>query len=315
MKKVLMTGGAGFIGGSLAEQMLRTRNIELTILDVKKEPVNLQRVMDKIAYIEGDIRNKKLLKSIFSSSDFDGVIHLASVSRVVWGEQDPQLCLSTAIEGTRFLMEEVSKQKRPPWVIFGSSREVYGEQESLPVEENALKKPINVYGKAKLEGEHIVQNYSERFGSKSLILRFSNVYGNEKDIMDRVIPRFILKALKGEILEIHGGSQMFDFTHIDDTIQGISLAIDYLEKNDKKPSSEDFHILTGKPTKITDLPQIISRHIGEDLKVEFTSPRNYDVNRFYGNPAKSKEILGFSAEVDIEEGIKRTIERFEEASL
>jgi len=312
--RILITGGAGFIGSNLAKKLIENKDIEIHILDIKENPINLKNIRGVINYIQGDVKNRKLLYDILTTSEFDGIIHLSAVSRVIWGEQNPKLCVSTNVDGTKILMETISKLDKKPWVIFGSSREVYGEPKLLPVKENAKKEPINIYGKTKLEGENLINYYSKIYGIKSLILRFSNVYGNEMDILDRVIPRFVLRALRGEVLEIHGGSQIFDFTYIDDTVNAIKLAIDYLEEN-SNPLCEDIHILPGMPVKIVDLPDLISQHVKQDVKIKFMKPRNYDVDRFYGDPTKAEELIGFTAKVNINKGIKLTVERFEEVFL
>ena len=309
MKKILITGGAGFIGATLAEELIKKGGYKVYVLDIKDDPVNLRDVIDEVTYIHGDIRDTELVNNIFRDVEFDGVVHLAAVSRVIWGEKDPDLCVSTNVGGTKTVLEALSKSPAKPWFIYGSSREVYGEPEKLPVRESDPKKPINIYGRAKLEGEKLTEKYVKEYGIDAIILRFSNVYGNEKDIMDRVIPRFVLNALKGIPLEIHGGAQVFDFTFIDDTVRGIIASMEYLQKHKGESVIEDFHLLTGKATKIVELPEIISRHLGKNVEVIYTEPRNYDVEHFYGDPSKAEEMLGFKAVMDIDEGIKLTIKR------
>ena len=313
MKRILITGGAGFIGSNLAEKLLKTGRYEISILDIKNNPTNLEKIREKINYINGDIRKENLLDGVLKTGGFDGVIHLAAVSRVVWGENEPERCESTNIGGTNLLMQSISHLKDKPWVIFGSSREVYGEQSTLPVKESARKMPINIYGKTKLEGEKIVIQQSKNFNINAIILRFSNVYGNERDILDRVIPKFIIKALQGEPLEIQGGHQIFDFTHVDDTVRGIISAMKHLSKKENGTLLEDFHILTGNPTKIIDLPYLISKYTETHVKIKFTNPRDYDVGKFYGDPSKAKNLLGFAAKISIDEGIKTSVKRFMEA--
>jgi len=308
MDNILITGGAGFIGSNLAESLLKTGKYKIYILDIKENAKNLENIAKQTVYIQGDIRDKELLNRLFKNIEFHGVIHLAAVSRVIWGEKNPELCISTNVIGTENLLQSLTLSKS--WLIFGSSREVYGEPQILPVKEDAPKIPINLYGKTKLKGEKLVEQYSRKYKISSIILRFSNVYGNEKDIMDRVIPKFILNGIKGLPLEIQGGNQVLDFTYIDDTVEGIMKAIAYLERN--RYVFDDFHILTGKPTKITDLPLLISRHIGRKVKVTYTDPRKYDVEKFYGDPEKAKHILKFEARIDISEGIKLTTKRFKE---
>ena len=314
MKNILITGGAGFIGSNLAEALKKRGGYDIHILDVKKHPKNIENMIEYVNYMIVDVRDKKAIYNILRQMDFDGVIHLAAISRVIWGEQQPELCISINRDGTKTLLDVISKLNKKPWFIFGSSREVYGEPKKLPVKEEDPKMPINVYGKAKLDAERTVCTYAKNFGINALVMRFSNVYGDERDILDRVIPRFILRAMQGNYLELHGGYQIFDFTYIYDTINAIMRGIDYLDdiNNKGKGICEDIHVLTGKPTRLVDLPGIISKYMDYEVDVKFTKPRSYDVNTFYGDPTKAEDMLGFRAKVNIDEGIKRTIRRFRE---
>ncbi len=312
--QILITGGAGFIGSNLAERLINNRD-KVTILDIVSVPDNLSLIKDQCTYICGDVRNTKLLENLFLNNNFDGIIHFAAVSRVIWGEEEPQKCKDINITGTRLLLEKIKLNKKRPWFILGSSREVYGEPNKLPVTEDFPKEPINLYGKTKLTGEELVRKYANEQGLKAAILRFSNVYGNEKDIMDRVIPRFVIAALSGKNIEIHGGEQLFDFTHIEDTLNGIIKTIEYLSNHHEINSGshvEDFHILTGKGTTLQEVVKIISLHLKNKPNVIYTDPRDYDVNKFYGDTSKARKILDFNAEILIQEGIPLTIKQFKE---
>lgn len=307
---LLITGGAGFIGSNLAIKLLEL-NYEVIVIDTKENPVNLETIRDSIEYIKCDVRDSEKLQEIIDSLKIRGIIHLAAVSRVIWGEQDPERCIDININGTKSVLQAIVRSKSRPWLIFGSSREVYGEPEKLPVKEDFPKIPINVYGYTKLLGERLVEQYAKKYKLNAITLRFSNVYGNEKDILDRVIPRFILAALRDETIEIHGGQQIFDFTHIDDTVVGIVKAIKFLEELDQNSGFyEHFHILPGRPSTLQKIVNIIADYLKKSLKVVYTAPRAYDVVRFYGDPSKAYEILGFKARIFVEEGIPMTIERF-----
>jgi len=307
--RILITGGAGFIGSTLARRLI-AQNEEVWILDIKKEPRNLWGIHDGIRYVQRDIRDRKTLECIFSKR-IDGVIHLAAVSRVIWGEQNPESCADINVNGTRMLLKSIQKSGQKPWIIFGSSREVYGEHKKLPVSEDFRKAPINIYGRTKLYGEGLVKEFINLIGLKCIILRFSNVYGNEFDILDRVIPRFVLSSIKGHPIEIHGGNQLVDFTHIDDTIEGIMKAIQLL--NDEHPHFiEDFHILPGIGTTLQDVVDVIADYTMVDQDIQYKEPRNYDVDRFVGNPEKARRILGFRARIAPEEGIRKTVDLYAE---
>jgi len=309
--KILITGGAGFIGSNLAEKLIKRHN-EIYILDWVSELKNLKNIVDRVHFIKGDIR-KVNFRRILKDNEINGVVHLAAVSRVVWGEKDPEKCIDINVNGTKRLLEAISKNDKKPWIIFGSSREVYGEPRKLPVKEDYPKIPINVYGRSKLIGEQLVKRYAKMLNLHAIVLRFSNVYGNEKDILDRVIPRFIIAALKNEKIEIHGGNQIFDFTYINDTVNGIIKAIELLSDIQQNTYFyEDFHLLPGEPSTLQNIVKMISDHLQKDLIIKYTPPRNYDVKKFYGDPSKAEDILGFKSKVKLKKGIPMTIERFKE---
>jgi nucleoside-diphosphate-sugar epimerase len=312
MGAILITGGAGFIGSNLAEYLLQMKK-QVIVIDIKNNPQNLEKFIEKVEYFSLDIKNYKSVEKIFSLyDDIEGIIHLAAVSRVIWGEENPELCISTNIGGIENILNAIANMKTKPWLIFGSSREVYGEPNKFPVKENFPKNPINIYARTKLIGESMVRNYSKKYKIKSAILRFSNVYGNDRDILDRVIPRFVISALKNEPLYVHGGAQVFDFTNINDTVRGIIKTIEYLENQENNMIYEDFHILTGKPTNILELANIILSRVSSSSQVIITKPRNYDVVKFYGDPSKAYNKLGFSSNIGIEEGISMTIKNLKE---
>ncbi len=307
--RILITGGAGFIGSNVIERALR-ENKKVYSLDYRKDIDNLNHLSGAIKTINLDTRNKEELFSFLQENHFSGVLHLAAVSRVIWAENNPQMCKDININGTQNLLEGLERTGQNPWFIFGSSREVYGEPDSTPVDESYPKTPINIYGETKLAGEEMVKDWSSRTGNPSVVLRFSNVYGNEKDILDRVIPRFVLKALRKQPLEIHGGNQLIDFTHISDTVEGIFNAIAYLENG--CCLHEHFHLLTGKGTTLQEVSEIISAHIGQEVQTIKKEGRNYDVDRFVGEPSKALNKIKFKAKIPPEKGIPMTIDCFKE---
>lgn len=303
---ILITGGAGFIGSTTVKELLN-EGFHVEVIDIKKGSTSLFDVKDRIEYHRFDVRDYDSVKKVVN--EVDGIIHLAAISRVIWGYERPKECIDINIGGTTNVLEAARKSKNQPWVIFGSSREVYGEPDSIPVKEDATKKPMNVYGVSKLAGEMLCRRYHGNYGLRAGILRFSNVYGGAHDILDRVIPRFILNAMNDKDIEIHGGEQLFDFTHLSDTVRGITILAKRLDQCEDK-YCEDYHILTGNSTDLGELSNLILDEVKSNSNVLYTSPRSYDVEKFCGDPGKAKEKLGFQASMGIKEGIRRTVRLF-----
>jgi len=318
MSRILITGGAGFIGSNLAERLMRIGN-EVVLLDKENNPLNIKYFEDGLEYVCTDVCSHSKVRSLLQENGISGVVHLAAVSRVIWGEEQPKECLRTNVQGTKNLLDAIRESGKRPWIIFGSSREVYGEPIEFPVKEDHPKAPMNIYGRTKLEGEKIIREFSKKNRSHAAILRFSNVYGNERDILDRVIPRFVLSGLKDQPMEIHGGNQFIDFTHINDTVDGIIRTINNLEKKEidsKKHNGngstycDDFHLLPGRPFTLQQVASTIADHLKTEGPIHYCEPRNYDVERFHGDPEKAARILGFKARIPPEVGIPKTVDRF-----
>lgn len=300
-KKILVTGGLGFIGRSLLEKLIETQcGAKLYTIDIKDMPENAKILKENTIYKQIDIRDENSIKSYILNNKFDGVIHLAAVSRVIDSENDKRKCIETNYKGTKYIAEAVRKLKNC-WMIFGSSREVYGEQNKLPVCETAELLPINVYGFYKLEGERIVQSLVKR----NCILRFCNVYGNEYDIKSRVIPLFVSTAMKGGEVILEGGDQIIDFTHINDTVTTIIKCINKMTRGEIK--SDTIHISPGVSNKITDIIDIM-KQLGYQFKVKNNEPRSYDVHHFVGDKTKRITIFDDEKFIDLKEGIEKLIE-------
>jgi len=291
--KILLTGSSGFIGSAL-KRLLEEKRIEVISFDIKDNPLEDVRVFSAL--------QSKIL-------GINGIIHLAAVSRVKIAHENPLECVNTNIGGIINVLESarlICTDNIYPWVIFGSSREVYGESPTLPVNESTTRKAINVYGVSKLSGEELCKVYSENYGLKIRVLRFSNVYTGKNDHLDRVIPKFILQAFNEEDLIINGtGEEIFDFTYIDDTIQGIWGCIQEIERDTHL--FDDFNISTGVPISLKQLADTIIKKTRSKSIVEFTKPRSYDVNKFYASPSKAIKMLGFLPKITFDEGIDLSI--------
>jgi len=156
---ILITGGAGFIGKTLANKLFEQATSTTTMDIIKND--NFLVATDKIIHIQGDVCDPSIMTSVFSNQIFDGIVHLAAVSRVIEAENNPDKCWRTNVGGVKILLKAIEQSAQKPWLIFGSSREVYGEAQSLPVKESDAKKAVNIYGESKIEGERLFTDFAQ----------------------------------------------------------------------------------------------------------------------------------------------------------
>lgn len=295
MPKILITGSSGLIGRALIP-LLSQQHFQHIAFDKaypKKHP----------SY--GDITDIATLRR--AMSDCVGVINLAAVSRVIWGEQDPELCRLTNFQGVQNVLQVALEQANPPWVIFSSSREVYGQPESLPVHEDMPLQPMNVYARAKRDAEQAVLAARQQ-GLQTAIVRLSNVYGCTQDHVDRVVPAFARAAALGRAMRVDGWKHTFDFTHVSDTARGIFALIERLQAGAR--DLPPIHLLTGQPTTLGQLATLANRLGQGTSTINEAQERDFDVARFYGNPSRAEKLLDWSAKVSIEQGLKQLIADF-----
>lgn len=293
-KKVLVTGSEGLIGSAIIKE-LEARGMLTSQLDIcAKEEIN-----------RGDIRDYRAVTQ--AMADCSGVIHLAAVSRVIWGEQKPDHCWETNVMGTKNVLAAASHMSQKPWVIYGSSREVYGHPQSLPVPEDAPIAPVNIYGRSKAASEELV-NQARATNLITSIVRFSNVYGSTSDHVDRVIPAFSRAASRSESLRVDGADHVFDFNHLEDTVRGLAALVDTLERgvNDLPP----IHFVTGVPTTLGELASMAIELAQSSSGTVLSAPRSYDVARFIGNPSRAQDLLGWTPLIGIRDGLNRLIQDY-----
>lgn len=292
-KKVFITGSAGFLGTRLTE-FLTTRGVIVCGYDIKTNP-------------DDDVRDGVRLAQAIRDFAPDGVLHLAAMSRVEDGFLRPQECVEINVGGITNALEAIRAlpEAARPWFVFSSSREVFGEAKKLPVTEKSPRVPMNIYGVTKFSGELLTEHYAHNYGLKTRVLRFSNAYTSAHDRLNRVVPKFILQALRGEPITVHGGNQIFDFVYLDDTVSGIIACMQELHTS--KLSYNDFNLVTGKKTAIKNLVRHIITLTGSASTMTLHPPRQYDVAHFWGSPAKAHTVLRWKASHSIVEGLKKSI--------
>lgn len=288
MAQILVTGSEGLVGTALCGT-LEAEGHEVVQFDLKRSAYG---------HAPEDVRDRD--RVAVAVNGCAGIIHLAAVSRVVHGERDPIKCRQINVEGTRNVLSAAASAPSRPWVMFASSREVYGEPEELPVAEDAPLRPVNVYGRSKAEGERWVQAARDQ-GVATAIVRFSNVYGSTQDHSDRVVPAFARAATTGEPMRVDGGDHTFDFIHLSDTVRGVVAVVEMLEAGERR--LPPIHLLTGQGTTLRALAQIAKQAGGNRSLVYEAPERIYDVARFIGDPTRSRDLLGWSAKIAVQEGV------------
>lgn len=295
MKTIGITGSEGLIGSAL-RPVLEELGYSVARLDVRLAPHH-------DGY--GDVRDFIAVQRFVGGCA--GVVHLAGVSRVVWGERDPDRCIEANVGGTSNVLRAATEARHQPWVLFASSREVYGEPTALPVVEDALPRPVNVYGESKLAAERAV--FSARgSGLTTGVVRLSNVYGSTRDYPDRVVPAFARAAAEGSDLRVDGSDHLFDFTHVDDATRGIATMVDLLDTGAR--SLPAIHLLTGRGTTLRELAELAIAAGGRRARVVIAPSRTYDVARFVGDPTRALSLLGWRAARSIEDGVRGLVTAF-----
>ena len=289
--KILITGSSGYIGSAFIKRYWK--RFSFVTYDIRQH--KRQNVLD--------IKNlEKVVRGV------DGVLHLAAVSRPKWGYEDPYGCLVTNILGTINVLEAVRKVNPRAWIILGSSREVFGDLNKLPGDEKSPRRPLNAYGVSKACGEDLLRQYARNYGMRCFTLRFCGVYTGRGDIFERVVPKFILSALRSAplVVEGNGKKKFFDFVHTDDTVAGVEKAVRFISRQ-KKGFYDDITLAANHPVSIYDLARLVIQLVGGKSKIVFSKNRTYDQKGYWGKYDKAKKLLGWRPKISMKNGLKMAI--------
>ncbi|MFO1088504.1 MAG: NAD(P)-dependent oxidoreductase [Hyphomicrobiales bacterium] len=292
--KILVTGSSGLIGRAVCAK-LEARGVSAVPFDMTMTDSDGERL---------DVRNERQVRMAIAQCQ--GVLHLAAVSRVIWGERDPALCEAVNVGGTEAVCRAARDAAHRPFVVYASSREVYGHPASVPVREDAPFAPCNVYGRTKVAGEDMMQRLA-RAGHPAAIIRFSNVYGAVDDHPDRVVPAFAQQAATGGVIRVDGASCVFDFTHVDDVSDGVVALLQKVQSGSFLPP---VHFVSGRGSSLAELAEIARLESGGRLTIDEQAPRSFDVARFYGDPARARELLGWRGRTQLERGFAKLVDDF-----
>ena len=324
--KILVTGGAGYIGSHTCIA-LHQAGYDVVVYDnlsnSSREAVNRvsNLIGQPIDFVEGDIRDVDLLRQVFSDNQFFGVIHFAGLKAVGESVAKPLMYYDNNVSGTIALLEVMAEYKVKNFV-FSSSATVYGDPETLPIDESSKRSCTNPYGQSKLTVEHILEDLAVSDTSWNLIpLRYFNPVGahpsgqigeDPNDIPNNLMP-YISQVAVGKLpkLSIFGndyptndGTGVRDFIHVTDLAQGHVAALNYLESKTStvKKGSIGFlpiNLGTGKGTSVLELVRAFSEVSGKDIPYQFVSRRAGDIASCYASADKARELLGWQAQLSI----------------
>lgn len=302
--KALVTGGAGFIGSHIAEALL-ARGDSVRVLDNfstgRRE--NIQSFADDLEIIEGDIRGASRVGEAVRGMDV--VFHSAAFVSVAQSMREPQECFDINITGTSLLLE-AARRAGVRRVVLASSAAVYGESDALPLVEETPLQPKSPYAVSKRVDEMFAELFTDSFGLEAVALRYFNVYGPRQrpdSMYAAAIPIFVNCLLNDKPITMYGdGGQTRDLINIRDVVRANLIASEYPNAGGKI-----FNICTGIETRLLDLLEALNELFPNAPEPEFTSPRAGDIYRSLGSPKKAKDILGFTAQTSLAEGLKETV--------
>jgi len=307
--RILVTGGAGFIGSHVAGRLIRDGH-EVEIIDdfndyydprIKRS--NLISLGGAARLHEGDIRDRDFVQKTISQGRFDAIIHLAARAGVRPSLKDPQLYIDTNITGTHHLLE-AAHQHGIGRFLFASSSSVYGLAKKVPFTEDLpLPQTLSPYAATKLAGEHLCGNYAHLYGMKVVCLRFFTVYGPGQR-PDLAIHKFTDAIHRGQSIPQFGdGSTRRDYTYIDDIVQGVAGALRY-----EGPAFDIFNLGENQTTTLSELILEIEKALGKKAIIERLPEQQGDMPLTAADITKARQMLGYNPQTQIREGIPKFVE-------
>jgi UDP-glucose 4-epimerase len=306
--KVVVTGSAGYVGSYLINKLLedeRFADYEIVGIDNflvgKEENYELIKKDRRVKLLQGDICDRDFIKDVLKDAEI--VYHLAAISGVVFCNKNPELAFKVNVEGTLNMLEQ-SVKNDVEYFIYPSSSAVYGEINGSLAREDMPPNPLNNYGAMKASCEALCKAYYNSYGLGTVTLRFTNIYGvGVYPKWRTVVTNFILRALRGEPLIIHGsGEQKRDFIHIDDVVEIYKLVVN------PRAKGEIFNAGSGYTASVKELANIVAdvaRERGIEVKVRFEKARESKERTFAYDVSKIKS-LGFEPKYDIRRGVEKT---------
>ena len=306
----LVTGGAGFIGSNIVDELVR-RGQRVTVLDdlsAGKE-ANLSAVKDKIEIIRGSFVDLSTVQAACGGADY--VIHLGARTSVPRSVKDPLETNRVNIDGTLNVLV-AARDAKVRRVVFAASSSAYGETPTLPKVEAMPAAPISPYGVTKLVGEMYLQVFGRVYGLENVSLRYFNVFGPRQDPSSQysgVLSRFMLAVLEEEQPIVYGdGEQSRDFTYVDNVVDATLRACEA-----PGASGLVFNVGTGSRITLNQTLKLLEKISGKPLRAKYDPPRTGDILHSQADISLGRRVLGYEPRVDFEEGLRRTWKWYKEA--
>jgi UDP-glucose 4-epimerase len=310
MAKVLVTGGAGFIGSNLTEALLQRGHFVRVLDDFstgKMENLIFDKEYVSLDIMEGDIRELSSCQKAMNKMEY--VFHQAALPSVQRSVEDPQTSNAVNVGGTLNMLL-AAREEGVKRLIYASSSSVYGDTPSLPKHEGMPSDPLSPYALQKYIGEQYCRLFYQLYGLETISLRYFNIFGPKQDpnsIYSAVIPKFIEALLQGCPPIIFGdGEQSRDFTYIENVVQAnlLAMSVEHLH-------GEALNIACGERTSLNQLLNVLKRVLGSTLFPVYQDPRQGDVRHSLADIRKGKEILNYEPTVAVERGLEKTVDFFQ----
>ena len=313
MKRVLVTGGAGFISSAFIRHLLRATPYEVISLDALTYAGNLENLRDvrsheRLSFVHGDIRDEGLVRSVVAGIDV--IVNAAAESHVEKSiAEGASEFVATNVEGTRVLLDAIREVPVERFILISSS-EVYGTAEREPMDEEHPLNPRSPYAATKAGADRLAYSYCATYGLPIVIVRPFNNYGPHQH-PEKVIPRFVLQALADEPLTVHGdGTATRDWLYVEDDAEAIQAVI---AADLDLVVGEVINIATGVDVSVSDIADLVLDLTGKPAsRKEHVEERPGQVHRHIGSTDKAERLLGWRAETSLEAGLRRTVAWYRE---
>jgi dTDP-glucose 4,6-dehydratase len=312
-KRVLVTGGAGFISSNFIRHLLRATPYEVVSLDALTYAGNVENLADvmsheRLSFVHGDIRNAELVREVVSECDV--IVNAAAESHVEKSiEEGASEFVRTNVEGTQILLDAIRAAPVERFILISSS-EVYGTADYAPMDEEHPLKPRSPYAATKAGADRLAYSYFVTYGLPVVIVRPFNNYGPRQH-PEKVIPRFITQALRDEPLTVHGdGHASRDWLYVDDDAEAIEAIIEAPLEN---VAGEVLNVATGFDIPVREIADLVLDVLGKPQSLKtYVTERPGQVDRHIGSTEKAERLAGWRARTSFEDGLARTVAWYRE---